>query len=430
MAEPRQEFDTAEDHAEGYALLQDQEGEHGLKASPLQTPADDGSEEPGSETSDAKSTPTAEDVTAPLVDERAPGEQVAAQPPTDIPEGTTAEEAGIGDTPNMEDQAAGHVTQARMVSKGKEGTGSEDRKTKGADSKTGTKIATPRGTAPPGQKGTANATRIPAKTTPSPKTPPGTGEPAKSGDRSGYSSPGSPGTPGSRSRTPSLPTPPTREPKKVAVVRTPPKSPSSTKSRLQTAPVPMPDLKNVRSKIGSTENLKHQPGGGKVQIINKKLDLSNVQSKCGSKDNIKHVPGGGSVQIVYKPVDLSKVTSKCGSLGNIHHKPGGGQVEVKSEKLDFKDRVQSKIGSLDNITHVPGGGNKKIETHKLTFRENAKAKTDHGAEIVYKSPVVSGDTSPRHLSNVSSTGSINMVDSPQLATLADEVSASLAKQGL
>ncbi|XP_024616287.1 microtubule-associated protein tau isoform X1 [Neophocaena asiaeorientalis asiaeorientalis] len=790
MAEPRQEFNVMEDHAQGdYTLLQDHEGdmEHGLKESPLQTPADDGSEEPGSETSDAKSTPTAEDVTAPLVDEGAPGEQAAAQPPTEIPEGTTAEEAGIGDTPNLEDQAAGHVTQepgsvkvvqesflrepgrrggeamepgtpglscqhvsdmpgapilpegpreathqhsgpepedgdgsrcgsellecqllgdltqegpplkreqgkerlgaeevdedrdtdesspqdsfpsqasprlqspttrggptpdavsgeapgipgfsakgaiplpvdflskvsaetrvsepdgpgegppaeghdeppefmfhveikanvqkeqgpsevdlegaavpgasgaeqepwgpsegedtkktalpepsekqpaaglpgkpvsrvpqlkARMVSKGKDGAGPEDKKTKtstpssaktlsnrpclsskrptpgssdplikpsspavcpepssspkhvssvtprtgssgakemkvkGADGKHGTKIATPRGAAPPGQKGPANATRIPAKTTPTqkttptPKTPPGTateqvqkkpphggakserGESGKSGDRSGYSSPGSPGTPGSRSRTPSLPTPPTREPKKVAVVRTPPKSPSAAKSRLQTAPGPMPDLKNVKSKIGSTENLKHQPGGGKVQIINKKLDLSNVQSKCGSKDNIKHVPGGGSVQIVYKPVDLSKVTSKCGSLGNIHHKPGGGQVEVKSEKLDFKERVQSKIGSLDNITHVPGGGHKKIETHKLTFRENAKAKTDHGAEIVYKSPVVSGDTSPRHLSNVSSTGSIDMVDSPQLATLADEVSASLAKQGL
>ncbi|XP_019799895.1 microtubule-associated protein tau isoform X15 [Lagenorhynchus albirostris] len=379
MAEPRQEFNVMEDHAQGdYTLLQDHEGdvEHGLKESPLQTPADDGSEEPGSETSDAKSTPTAE-----------------------------AEEAGIGDTPNLEDQAAGHVTQARMVSKGKDGAGPEDKKTKGADGKPGTKIATPRGAAPPGQKGPANATRIPAKTTPtqkttpSPKTPPGTGESGKSGDRSGYSSPGSPGTPGSRSRTPSLPTPPTREPKKVAVVRTPPKSPSAAKSRLQTAPGPMPDLKNVKSKIGSTENLKHQPGGGKVQIV-------------------------------YKPVDLSKVTSKCGSLGNIHHKPGGGQVEVKSEKLDFKERVQSKIGSLDNITHVPGGGHKKIETHKLTFRENAKAKTDHGAEIVYKSPVVSGDTSPRHLSNVSSTGSIDMVDSPQLATLADEVSASLAKQGL
>ncbi|KAK2522271.1 Mapt [Columba livia] len=351
-------------------------------------------------------------------------------------------------------------------------------KAKGPEVRGGTKSAVPRSAAGQAQKNSTNATRIPAKTPTAPKTPPSSGrkeqkkpppaaaksekgEQPKSGDRSGYSSPGSPGTPGSRSRTPSLPTPPAREPKKVAVVRTPPKSPASAKSRIQPSAAPMPDLKNVKSKIGSTENLKHQPGGGKVQIINKKLDFSSVQSKCGSKDNIKHIPGGGSVQIinkkldfssvqsrcgskdnikhipgggsvqiVYKPVDLSHVTSKCGSLGNIHHKPGGGQVEVKSEKLDFKDKVQSKIGSLDNISHVPGGGNKKIETHKLTFRENAKAKTDHGAEIVYKSPTISGDASPRRLSNVSSTGSINMVDSPQLATLADEVSASLAKQGL
>ncbi|XP_050183591.1 microtubule-associated protein tau isoform X6 [Myiozetetes cayanensis] len=358
----------------------------------------------------------------------------------------------------------------------KEGTEADEKKPKGPEMRGGTKTGTPRSGQV--QRNSTNATRIPAKTPTAPKTPPSSGrkeqkkpppaaaktekgEQPKSGDRSGYSSPGSPGTPGSRSRTPSLPTPPAREPKKVAVVRTPPKSPASAKTRIQPSAAPMPDLKNVKSKIGSTENLKHQPGGGKVQIINKKLDFSsvqskcgskdnikhipgggsvqivnkkldfsNVQSRCGSKDNIKHIPGGGSVQIVYKPVDLSHVTSKCGSLGNIHHKPGGGQVEVKSEKLDFKDKVQSKIGSLDNISHVPGGGNKKIETHKLTFRENAKAKTDHGAEIVYKSPTISGDASPRRLSNVSSTGSINLVDSPQLATLADEVSASLAKQGL
>ncbi|XP_011809308.1 PREDICTED: microtubule-associated protein tau [Colobus angolensis palliatus] len=256
-------------------------------------------------------------------------------------------------------------------------SGAKEMKLKGADGKM--KIATPRGAAPPGQKGQANATRIPAKTPPAPKTPP-----------------------------------------------------SSATKQVQRKPAPA-EPKSERDCLCQVRKWRRpckQAGGSRVQIINKKLDLSNVQSKCGSKDNIKHVPGGGSVQIVYKPVDLSKVTSKCGSLGNIHHKPGSGQVEVKSEKLDFKDRVQSKIGSLDNITHVPGGGNKKIETHKLTFRENAKAKTDHGAEIVYKSPVVSGDTSPRHLSNVSSTGSIDMVDSPQLATLADEVSASLAKQGL
>ncbi|XP_077644488.1 microtubule-associated protein tau isoform X2 [Lonchura striata] len=426
-----------EDHAPG-------QEKHFSSGYPLQIPVDDGSDEPVSETSDAKSTPT-----------------------------TEAEEAGVGATPNLEDHAAGDATQGRVD---KEGTEADEKKPKGPEARAGSKTGAAR--AGQAQRNSTNATRIPAKTPTAPKTPPSSGrkeqkkpppaaaktekgEQPRSGDRSGYSSPGSPGTPGSRSRTPSLPTPPAREPKKVAVVRTPPKSPASAKTRVQPSAAPMPDLKNVKSKIGSTDNLKHQPGGGKVQIINKKLDFSSVQSKCGSKDNIKHIPGGGSVQIinkkldfssvqsrcgskdnikhipgggsvqiVYKPVDLSHVTSKCGSLGNIHHKPGGGQVEVKSEKLDFKDKVQSKIGSLDNISHVPGGGNKKIETHKLTFRENAKAKTDHGAEIVYKSPTISGDASPRRLSNVSSTGSINLVDSPQLATLADEVSASLAKQGL
>ncbi|XP_023798343.1 microtubule-associated protein tau isoform X3 [Cyanistes caeruleus] len=294
--------------------------------------------------------------------------------------------------------------------KGSASSGVQETKAKGPEARGGSKTGSAR--AGQAQRNSTNATRIPAKTPTAPKTPPSSGrkeqkkpppaaaktekgEQPKSGDRSGYSSPGSPGTPGSRSRTPSLPTPPAREPKKVAVVRTPPKSPASAKTRVQPSAAPMPDLKNVKSKIGSTDNLKHQPGGGKVQIINKKLDFSSVQSKCGSKDNIKHIPGGGSVQIinkkldfssvqsrcgskdnikhipgggsvqiVYKPVDLSHVTSKCGSLGNIHHKPGGGQVEVKSEKLDFKDKVQSKIGSLDNISHVPGGGNKKREKGK------------------------------------------------------------------
>ncbi|KAM9657066.1 microtubule-associated protein tau isoform 10-T12 [Morphnus guianensis] len=323
-----------------------------------------------------------------------------AKPPGDRPSIPPQRHTSSSTTPSKTPSSPASTSKrVSSVTSRPASTGTQETKAKGPEMRGGTKTATPRSAAGQAQRNSTNATRIPAKTPTAPKTPPSSGEQPKSGDRSGYSSPGSPGTPGSRSRTPSLPTPPAREPKKVAVVRTPPKSPASAKSRIQPSAAPMPDLKNVKSKIGSTENLKHQPGGGKVQIV-------------------------------YKPVDLSHVTSKCGSLGNIHHKPGGGQVEVKSEKLDFKDKVQSKIGSLDNISHVPGGGNKKIETHKLTFRENAKAKTDHGAEIVYKSPTISGDASPRRLSNVSSTGSINMVDSPQLATLADEVSASLAKQGL
>eukprot|EP00062_Callorhinchus_milii_P025122 gi/632985757/ref/XP_007909862.1/ PREDICTED: microtubule-associated protein tau-like [Callorhinchus milii] len=250
--------------------------------------------------------------------------------------------------------------------------------------------------------------------------------------KAGGSACSSPGTPGSRSRTPSQHVSGgVKEVKKVvALVRTPPKSPGPAKTRTPPAPVSMPDLKGVKSKIGSTENIKHTPGGGKVEILSKKEDYSKVQSRCGSKDKIKHMPGGGNVQILSKKIDLSHVASKCGSKDNIRHKPGGGNVEIKSQKLEFKEKAQSKIGSMDNITHTPGGGTKKIETHKLTFRESAKARTDHGAEIVYKSPSASLEGSPRRLSNVSSTGSVNMVESPQLATLADEVSASLAKQGL
>ncbi|XP_032092779.1 microtubule-associated protein tau isoform X13 [Thamnophis elegans] len=391
MADQHQDFSMTDDHLVSQARWNP-------SGTPLHIPVDDGSDEPGSEASDAKSTPTVEDIMAPLVEDTAYEDQNSAHQHAEMLEGTTAEEGGIVCSPNHEDHASGDA-QAHIDSRDKNEFGTEEPKPKGPDMKSTSKIATPRSAVAQNQKSPASASRIPSKTPTVPKTPPSLSEPTKSGERSGYSSPGSPGTPGSRSRTPSLPTPPNREPKKVAVVRTPPKSPSSAKSRLQTAPVPMPDLKNIKSKIGSTDNLKHQPGGGKIQIV-------------------------------YKPVDLSHVTSKCGSLDNIHHKPGGGLVEVKSEKLDFKDKVQSKIGSLDNITHIPGGGNKKIESHKLTFRENAKAKTDHGAEIVYKSPTASGEASPRRLSNVSSTGSINMVDSPQLATLADEVSASLAKQGL
>uniref|UniRef100_A0A8B9EYX9 Microtubule-associated protein n=1 Tax=Amazona collaria TaxID=241587 RepID=A0A8B9EYX9_9PSIT len=146
--------------------------------------------------------------------------------------------------------------------------------------------------------------------------------------------------------------PTAKVPAKPSMVSKPPRPTSSASA---------PDLKNVRSKIGSTDNIKHQPGGGKVQIVSKKANYSHVQSKCGSKDNIKHVPGGGNVQIQNKKVDLSKVSSKCGSKANIKHKPGGGDVKIENQKLNFKEKAQAKVGSLDNVGHLPAGGTVKAE---------------------------------------------------------------------
>ncbi|XP_047444733.1 microtubule-associated protein 4 isoform X5 [Mugil cephalus] len=157
---------------------------------------------------------------------------------------------------------------------------------------------------------------------------------------------------------------------------------------------PTPDLKNVRSKIGSIDNIKYQPGGGKVsstpnnktsdpstpaakarvQIVHKKLDFSHITSRCGSKDNIKHVPGGGKVQILNKKVDVSKVTSKCGSKDNIKYKPGGGDVKIESHKLNIK--AKSKIGSLDNV----GPGNGQTNGHKEEKTEEKTSSPPSGAQ--------------------------------------------------
>uniref|UniRef100_A0A7N4V4N7 Microtubule-associated protein n=1 Tax=Sarcophilus harrisii TaxID=9305 RepID=A0A7N4V4N7_SARHA len=238
-------------------------------------------------------------------------------------------------------------------------------------------------------------------------------------------------------------TTPAVDTKKPGVPKATPAKPNSTAPRPSrpSTSISVPDLKNVRSKIGSTDNIKHQPGGGrakvekkseaigtarkpepsavtkttttfkaaetkesaqkqpngKVQIVSKKVNYSHVQSKCGSKDNIKHVPGGGNVQIQNKKVDISKVASKCGSKANIKHKPGGGDIKIENQKLNFKEKAQAKVGSLDNVGHLPAGGTVKIETYKLTFRENAKARTDHGADIVSKpSPFPGGAAFTSH----------------------------------
>ncbi|KAM9804929.1 microtubule-associated protein 2 [Neosynchiropus ocellatus] len=262
--------------------------------------------------------------------------------------------------------------------------------------------------------------------------------------RSGHSTPRTPGstavTPGtppsysSSSRTPGTPRSLSllSQERKVAVVRTPPKSPATTPKQLRIINQPLPDFKNVKSKIGSTENIKYQPKGGQVLIPSVKLDYSHVQSRCGSLDRRGYSAGGGNVQIQNKKIDLSHVTSKCGSLDNIHHRPGGGHVRIESVRLDFKDKAQAKVGSLDNAHHTPGGGRVMIESYRLSFRDQAKARVDHGADIIVQSPGRSGSMSPhRHRdSHLSSSGSLNMMESPQLATLAEDVTAALAKQGL
>ncbi|KAJ4933150.1 hypothetical protein JOQ06_029985, partial [Pogonophryne albipinna] len=166
--------------------------------------------------------------------------------------------------------------------------------------------------------------------------------------RSGHSTPRTPGstaiTPGtppsysSSSRTPRSLSLISGE-RKIAVVRTPPKSPATTPKQLRIINQPVPDFKNIKSKVGSTENIKHQPKGGQKHteqnilteakhrvswiwksvlrlvsltlclsaahsvtwtkdllshILNKKPDLTHIETQCSSKDNLKLSPRGGN----------------------------------------------------------------------------------------------------------------------------------------
>ncbi|XP_075348262.1 microtubule-associated protein 4 [Mycteria americana] len=232
------------------------------------------------------------------------------------------------------------------------------------------------------------------------------------------SAPTLPGVATSRPKTKPAATKPTTtstataDAKKTTTAKAPTKPSTVSKPPRPTSSVSAPDLKNVRSKIGSTDNIKHQPGGGKgkiekkpesaaaarksepnavskmattkttvskegapkqpngkVQIVSKKANYSHVQSKCGSKDNIKHVPGGGNVPNAPKPASGS-----CSQPSNAPKSSTAcTNVQIQNKKVDLS-KVSSKCGSKANIKHKPGGGDVKIENQKLNFKEKAQAK--------------------------------------------------------
>ncbi|XP_043601066.1 microtubule-associated protein 2 isoform X3 [Bombus pyrosoma] len=158
-----------------------------------------------------------------------------------------------------------------------------------------------------------------------------------------------------------------------------PETPSSTAgqekkklpmNKIQVGSAPSPNLKTVRSKIGSLENASYKPGGGKVKIENRKLDFSKAQPKIAAK-NEKYTPSGGDKKIAQMKLQWN-AKPKVGSLENATYKPGGGDKKIETVKLDFKDKAKPKVGSKDNAKHIPGGGSVKIQTQKIDIKAESK----------------------------------------------------------
>lgn len=66
-------------------------------------------------------------------------------------------------------------------------------------------------------------------------------------------------------------------------------------NKIQVGNAPSPNLKQVRSKIGSLENAAHKPGGGNIKIETKKLEFK-VTPRIEAK-NEKYIPKGGEKKV-------------------------------------------------------------------------------------------------------------------------------------
>jgi len=108
----------------------------------------------------------------------------------------------------------------------------------------------------------------------------------------------------------------------------------------------------------STTRVSTYTGGGNVTIQTTKTEWK-AAPKVGSTDNIKHKPGGGNV----------KVTRSHPLAFQIH--PSGPVLQILDQKLDLK--VQSKVGSMGNIKHKPGGGDKKVFNDVDYLRQTSSA---------------------------------------------------------
>lgn len=73
-------------------------------------------------------------------------------------------------------------------------------------------------------------------------------------------------------------------------------------NKVQVGAAPSPNLKEVKSKIGSLCNSSYKPGGGQVKIENKKIEIK-AHSRIAAK-NDSYSPKGGDKKVSADRADV------------------------------------------------------------------------------------------------------------------------------
>ncbi|KAJ8917987.1 hypothetical protein NQ315_011440 [Exocentrus adspersus] len=149
-------------------------------------------------------------------------------------------------------------------------------------------------------------------------------------------------------------------------------------NKVQVGAAPSPNLKVVKSKIGSLDNANYKPGGGRVKIENRKLDFKAAAPRIEAK-NDRYIPKGGEKKAHDSATKITlerKIKSRF-LRQRLVQTERGEIKKIESVKLDFKEKAKPKVGSKDNIKHQPGGGDVKsepVQEEKGTGSEKKSAK--------------------------------------------------------
>lgn len=88
-------------------------------------------------------------------------------------------------------------------------------------------------------------------------------------------------------------------------------------NKVQVGNAPSPNIKAVKSKIGSLDNATYKPGGGKVKIENRKLEFGNVTPKIAAK-NDAYTPSGGAKKVLCHNKKEKLTSCRCCYTINIY----------------------------------------------------------------------------------------------------------------
>ncbi|KAI8580560.1 hypothetical protein K450DRAFT_236208 [Umbelopsis ramanniana AG] len=142
--------------------------------------------------------------------------------------------------------------------------------------------------------------------------------------------------------------------------------PISSSRRIPLSPESSLNTRRASTPSSASSNSAMSSAGTKT-IFSERLPKYEVKSKVGSKDNIRHKPQGGNIQIHNEmpkwnaqakiPTKAEAIAAKAAAAAKKKDgmSPPDAKRRVTSTKLDLS-KVTSRVGSLDNVRKVSRAG--------------------------------------------------------------------------